>query len=74
MNNYLAAAQSKKTEDDMESGSLKHQELFVGDAFQAAIDAGLYVDAVRFPNGHYVDIGTPDELVKAVHNVTSTKT
>jgi glucose-1-phosphate thymidylyltransferase len=37
-------------------------EPFVGEAFQAAIDAGLLVDAVVFESGTYVDIGTPEDL------------
>lgn len=41
-------------------------ELFVGDVFQAAIDHNIRVEAVCFPDGSFLDIGIPDNLVKAV--------
>lgn len=37
-------------------------ELYVGHVLQAAIDAGIPVESVRFPGGRYVDIGTPESL------------
>jgi glucose-1-phosphate thymidylyltransferase len=41
-------------------------DLPVGAVIQAAIRKGLRVDGVTFPNGTYLDIGTPDDLVKAM--------
>ena len=38
-------------------------ELHLGHVLCRAIDAGRDVRGVSFPNGRYVDIGTPDELV-----------
>jgi glucose-1-phosphate thymidylyltransferase len=38
------------------------REPYVGDLVQAAIDAGLAVDSVSFPDGSFVDVGTPDGL------------
>ena len=32
---------------------------------QAALEEGLHVDLVRFDDGDYLDIGTPEDLVKA---------
>lgn len=46
----------------------KQQELFVGDVFQAAIDNDLHVEGVIFPKSTCLDIGTPDDLVKAYRN------
>ncbi len=37
-------------------------ELYLGDVFRAAMEAGLAVEGVSFPEGDYIDIGTPDEL------------
>ncbi len=37
-------------------------ELTVGEVIQAAIDAGLPVQSVIFPNRNYLDIGTPENL------------
>lgn len=59
---YLAAAQTKPPV------GLKPEELFVGDVIQAAIQVGLQVETVSFPTGDYLDIGTPEDLVKVVHN------
>lgn len=41
------------------------RELFVGDIVQAAIGSGLRVKGLSFPEGTYLDIGTPDDLAKA---------
>lgn len=43
------------------------EELFVGHVLQRAIDDGLAIDAVRFPNGQYTDIGTPDDLLRVTN-------
>jgi glucose-1-phosphate thymidylyltransferase len=41
------------------------KELFVGDVIQAAIQNNLSVESVSFKNGSFLDIGTPDGLLKA---------
>jgi glucose-1-phosphate thymidylyltransferase len=41
-------------------------ELHVGDVFQRALQDGLEIDAVSFPEGRYVDLGAPDELADLV--------
>jgi glucose-1-phosphate thymidylyltransferase len=68
LHEYLAAAQLESPQDDIGNGLPKKRELFVGDVIQAAIEAGLQVEKVIFPEGSYLDIGMPDNLVKAVHN------
>ena len=45
------------------------QELTVGNVFQAAIEHGLRVYGVQFPNGKYLDIGTPHGLVRAMRTL-----
>jgi glucose-1-phosphate thymidylyltransferase len=60
MHDYLRATQPEQ------KPGFSPKELFVGDVIQAAIEAGLQVGHVFFPNGRYLDIGTPDNLVKAV--------
>jgi glucose-1-phosphate thymidylyltransferase len=42
--------------------SQRHDELHTSEVFQAALDRGMTVDAVRFDNGEFVDIGTPEDL------------
>ena len=46
--------------------SVQRKEVFVGDVMQAAIDSDLNVETVIFKNGSYIDIGTPDDLYRAV--------
>ena len=40
-------------------------EVHLGHAVQQAIDDGLTVQSVAFPQGDYIDIGTPDALARA---------
>ncbi len=51
---------------------VKRPELPIGDVIQAAIESGdLRVEAECFPDGSYLDIGTPDDLQKAVQRFAS---
>jgi glucose-1-phosphate thymidylyltransferase len=57
MHEYLAAARK----------SAPHKpELFVGDIVQAAIGDGLRVEAVYVSDEPFLDIGTPEDLIRAV--------
>jgi glucose-1-phosphate thymidylyltransferase len=59
-------------EDDLRRapGEARPQELFIGEVIQAAIEAGMPVDSELFADGHFVDIGTPDDLIKAIRSHT----
>lgn len=46
------------------------RELPIGDVIQAAIATGLRVEAEVFETGVYLDIGTPEDLVSAIHQYT----
>jgi glucose-1-phosphate thymidylyltransferase len=48
------------------SSLVPQRELPIGDVIQAGIDNGLRVEAEVFPEGTYLDIGTPPDLVRAV--------
>lgn len=41
------------------------RELYPGDVLARAIDDGLRVEAVTFPDGRHLDIGTPEDLERA---------
>ena len=41
-------------------------EISVGQVIQAAIDRELRVEAMQVSNEPYLDIGTPEDLLKAV--------
>ena len=68
MHKYLTTQIGTRREDVLSNGSQEAQELFVGHVIQAAIDAKIRVESVSFPDGYCLDIGTPDELIRAVHN------
>lgn len=40
-------------------------ELWVGNVIQAAIEEGFGIEGVAFPEGSYLDIGTPEDLERA---------
>ena len=56
MHQYLAATPDAE----------RQREIPIGDVIQAAIDNGLRVEAEVFADGAYLDIGTPEDLVRAV--------
>ena len=41
------------------------RELYVADILNAAIDEGLAIHGLKFPDGDAIDIGTPDDLSRA---------
>jgi glucose-1-phosphate thymidylyltransferase len=47
-----------------------HTEIPIGDVIQAALQAGLRVEAEVLPDGYYLDIGTPDNLKQALERFT----
>ncbi len=65
MHQYLAELDTKPFRDSLQSTG-KKRELPIGDLFHAAIAHGLRVEAEVFPDGRFLDIGTPEDLAKAV--------
>ena len=63
MHNYVI---SQRKVFENKSGDEYRRELFVGNVIQAAIKIGLKNDTVVFKGGNYQDIGTPEDLLKAV--------
>lgn len=68
MHQYLIESQR---EIHCQGSTQNHQtqtlELYTGDVFQAAVKEGLSIETVIFPNGSCIDIGTPEDLVKALN-------
>jgi glucose-1-phosphate thymidylyltransferase len=52
------------------SGPIPETEVPIGDVIQAGINAGLRVEAETFPDGSYLDVGTPDDLARAIRQLT----
>jgi glucose-1-phosphate thymidylyltransferase len=56
-----------------ETGGPMRQELFMSDVVQQAIKNGLKVEGVLLSDGSCLDIGTPEDLVKAVRDLSETR-
>lgn len=63
MHNYVL---SQRRLFEQYSGNEHKRELFVGDVIQAAINNDMKIDTVLFKDGDSLDIGTIDDLLKAV--------
>ena len=48
----------------------QQKELFIGEVIQAGIDEGLSVEAGHVSDEPFIDIGTPDDLLKATKLVS----
>lgn len=65
MHEYVLSVEEKYRINTLgASGEL--DELHVGDVIQAAIENSMNVDAVLFEDGSCLDIGTPEDLMKAL--------
>lgn len=71
MHEHLAATLAGVKASRLTDSELAHSpELFVGDVIQAAINSGLVVESVLFSQGQYLDIGTPEDLARAIRRET----
>ncbi|MEW5961030.1 MAG: sugar phosphate nucleotidyltransferase [Chloroflexota bacterium] len=66
LHEYLAKLQTEIFKHKTRKKAAKPDELFVGDIIRAAIQTGLRIETALFAEGHYLDIGTPEDLVNAV--------
>lgn len=67
MHEYILSI--RKTQNDKNSGGAygeEQQELFVGDVIQAAIHNDMQIDTVLFTDSTFLDVGTPEDMIKAV--------
>jgi glucose-1-phosphate thymidylyltransferase len=72
MHEYLSTLQEVREQGNTGSNVSEQRELFVGDVIQAAIDNNLHVEGVIFPDSTCLDIGTSEDLVKAIHSEIAT--
>lgn len=68
MHEYIVVIESGKVRSEAADNLAPQSEIPIGDVIQAAIYQGLRVEAEVFPQGSYLDIGTPDDLVRAVRD------
>ena len=66
MHEYILASQRTNDKDKTGTNVNEQQELFVGDVIRAAMENGMKIDSVPFNDGRYLDIGTPEDMVRAV--------
>jgi glucose-1-phosphate thymidylyltransferase len=66
MHEYVTALQKRKDDRKRSLNVEEDHELFVGDVIQAAIYNDMLIDTVLFSKGKYLDIGSPEDMVKAV--------
>ena len=57
--NSIAASESRFPEED-------RKEIFIGDVIREAIGSQLKIGQVMFPQGKYIDIGSPEDMVSAI--------
>ena len=53
--------------NSVEDPGSQHKEWYVGHVIDAAIKAGLRIDGVPVSKQPFLDIGTPDDLLQAIH-------
>jgi len=68
MHQYLLVQQQEiRLRDAAQNLRTQKKELYIGDVFQVAINEGLSVETVIFREGSCIDIGTPEDLMKALN-------
>lgn len=71
MHQYLITHQREIcSQSSTENLQTQKPELYTGDVFQIAIEKGLSIETVKFPKGSCIDVGTPEDLVKAFNFTT----
>ncbi len=66
MHSYINNVQVE--EKKFNNQSLEVKEIFIGEIVQAAIENDLVVQGVLFPESDCLDVGTPEDLMKAVRS------
>ena len=68
MHSYLLAQQMLNEEETTGNNSSDSRELSMGDVILSAIENNVHVDSVTFKKGSCLDIGTPDDMMKALQS------
>lgn len=69
MHEFISADPLKNDKIEEGNNAKEPVELFLGDVIQAAADNDVSIESVVFSDAGCLDIGTPDDLVKAVSRV-----
>jgi glucose-1-phosphate thymidylyltransferase len=65
MHDSISARQKEREKTQGKNQTDNHHEFFLSDVIHDAANNGLQVESVIFSEGTYLDIGTPENLVKA---------
>jgi glucose-1-phosphate thymidylyltransferase len=65
LHEFVSADLERAEQNRVAKGGSAARELFISDVVQGAIKSGLRVQSEVIPEGAFLDIGTPDGLVKA---------
>jgi glucose-1-phosphate thymidylyltransferase len=68
MHDYLIRRQDEIRRHNFDSNLPQFRELFFGEVIKAAVDNHLYVEGIPFRDGTFLDIGTPDSLLKTIRH------
>jgi glucose-1-phosphate thymidylyltransferase len=68
MHDYLSARQRIADKNKIGINQDQQNELHVGDVIQAAIQIDMQIDMVLFKEGSCLDIGTPEDMMKAIQD------
>ena len=71
MHDHLFVFQETREPGNDGNNVSKQRELSMGDVIQASIEHNLKIESVLFPECTSLDIGTSDDLVKAVRNLNT---
>jgi len=67
MHQYLITHQREiRGQEAAQNLQTQNRELYMGEVFQLAIKEGLSIETVIFTEGSCIDIGTPEDLMKAL--------
>ena len=66
MHEYVTARRNLRNDKRSEASIAEERELFIGDVIQSAIEHDMRVDSVVFSKGEFLDIGTPEDIAKAI--------
>jgi glucose-1-phosphate thymidylyltransferase len=66
LNEHITSRQGSGHENKTDASH--SNELLMGDVFQAALENGLSTEVVHFPEGSFLDIGSPANLAKIMRN------
>ena len=66
MHDYVTHTLKKNEKIKARNIGEEMHEVFLGDVIQEAIHSNLEIDNILFTDGKYLDIGTPEDMAKAV--------